>query len=225
VRDSARRLKRPVPIEMAYKVGQEDFRLEVERIKNARPDAVVHWGDAVEGARILNTMRGMGMTQPFFGSDRTVNDEFVQIAGKNAEGVVAAFPWNPERSDPRLDRFRKAYRERFGAEAETYAAHAYDGMNLMLWATNVAGLNRARIRDLIAFLPHPWPGVTGDIVLSACLDDVADTYLAIFEDGKWKYLSRADLGIPRGSIAPRDRLNRDRAEPTGSQPATRRAGN
>ena len=121
---------------------------------------------------------------------------------------MAAFPWNPERQDPRLERFRKAYRERFGPEAETYAAHAYDGMNLMLWAINVAGLNRARIRDLIAYLPHPWPGVTGDIVLSACLDDVGDTYLAKFENGEWNYASRTDLGIPKGYIAPRDRLNR-----------------
>jgi ABC-type branched-subunit amino acid transport system substrate-binding protein len=209
IRDSARRLQRPVPIEMAYKVGQKNFRLEVERVRNAKPDAVVHWGDAVEGALILNTMREMGMTQPFFGCDRTVSEEFVKIAGRNAEGVVAAFPWNPERADPRLERFKKAYRERFGMEAETYAAHAYDGMNLLLWSINVAGLNRARIRDLIAFLPHPWPGVAGDIVFSACLDDVGDTYVATYRDGGWKYVSRTELGIPKGYIAPRDRLNRD----------------
>ena len=161
IRDSARRMGKPVPIEMAYKVGQKDFRLEVERVKNAKPDAVVHWGDAVEGAMVLNTMREMGMTQPFFGCDRTVSDEFVKIAGRNAEGVMAAFPWDPTRTSARLERFRKAYRERFGVEAETYAAHAYDGMNLLLWAIQVAGLNRAKIRDVIAHLPHPWPGVTG----------------------------------------------------------------
>jgi ABC-type branched-subunit amino acid transport system substrate-binding protein len=172
-------------------------------------------------------MREMGMTQPFYGCDRTVNDEFAKLAGKNAEGVVAAFPWNPERKDPRLERFKKAYRERFGMEAETYAAHAYDGMNLMLWAINAAGLNRAKIRDVVAFLPHPWPGVTGDIVLSACLDDVADTYLATYKDGKWHYASRSELGVPRGYIAPRDRLNRDAeaakaSAPTGyGRPATK----
>jgi ABC-type branched-subunit amino acid transport system substrate-binding protein len=165
-------------------------------------------------------MREMGMTQPFFGCDRTVSDEFVRLAGKNAEGVVAAFPWNPERNDPRLDRFRQAYRERFGVEADTYAAHAYDGMNLMLWAINVAGLNRAKIRDLVAYLPHPWPGVTGDIVFSACLDDVADTYLATYEHGAWKYASRTDLGIPKGYVAPRDRLNRDQAAAAQAAPAT-----
>jgi branched-chain amino acid transport system substrate-binding protein len=219
IRDSARRLGRPVPIEMAYKIGQTDFRLEVERVKNSHPDAVVHWGDAVEGALILNTMREMGMTQPFYGCDRTVSDEFVKIAGKNAEGVVAAFPWNPDRKDPKLERFKEAYRQRFGMEAETYAAHAYDGMNLMLWAIQVAGLNRARIRDVVAFLPHPWPGVTGDIVLSACLDDVADTYIATYRDGRWTFLSRTDLGIPKGYIAPRDRVNRESDSVAAAVPA------
>jgi ABC-type branched-subunit amino acid transport system substrate-binding protein len=209
VRDSARRMGRPVPIEMAYKVGQQDFKLEVERVKRSNPDAVVHWGNAVEGALILNTMREMGMTQPFYGCDRTVSDDFVKIAGKNAEGVVAAFPWDPSRSSPRLERFREAYREKYGVEAETYAAHAYDGMNLMLWSIQVAGLNRAKIRDLIAHLPHPWPGVTGDIVLSACLDDVGDTTLASYENGAWVYRTRQQLQVPRGYIPPRDRLNRD----------------
>jgi branched-chain amino acid transport system substrate-binding protein len=218
--DSARRLGRPVPVEMAYKVGQTDFSLEVGRVRNANPDAVVHWGDAVEGALVLNTMREMGMTQPFFGCDRTVSEEFVKLAGKNAEGVVAAFPWNPERKEAKLERFKKAYRERFGMEAGTYAAHAYDGMNMMLWAINAAGLNRAKIRDVIAFLPHPWPGVTGDIVLSACLDDVGDTTLARYEGGAWKYETRSDLQIPKGYIAPRDRLNREAETAAGGLKAT-----
>ncbi len=182
IRDSARRLGRPVPIEMAYKVGQEDFTLEVERIKNANPDAVVHWGDAIEGALVLNTMREMGMTQPFFGCDRTVSDEFVKLAGREREGRRRGLPVEPRARRTRgSSASARPTARAFGAEPDTYAAHAYDGMNLMLWAINVAGLNRAKIRDLIAYLPHPWPGVTGDIVLSACLDDVGDTYLATYE--------------------------------------------
>ncbi len=37
---------------------------------------------------------------------------------------------------------------------------------------------------------------------------MADTYLATYERGAWKYVSRSDLGIPKGYVAPRDRLNR-----------------
>jgi len=206
--DTSRRLQKPVPIEMAYKVGQGDFSLELTRLKKTNPQAVVHWGDAVEGAQILNQMRKMGMTMPYYACDRCVSDEFVKITGPNAEGVVCAFPWDPERRDAKLDKFRKAYRERFGAEAETYAAHAYDGMNMLIWAVQVAGLNRAKIRDVLAYLPEPWPGVTGDIPLSACLDDVGDVYLAKREKSAWHYYSRADLGIPKGYIPPVDRLSR-----------------
>jgi len=216
VKDSSRRLGHPTPIEMAYKVGQTDFSLELERVAAVRPDAVVHWGDAVEGALILNQMRAMGMTQPFFGCDRTVSDEFVRLAGDNAEGVVATYPWNPTRKSARLERFRRAYRQRFGTEAETYAAHGYDGMNILLWAIEVAGLNRAKIRDVVAYMPHPWPGVTGEIRFSAALDDVGETTLARFGSGTWTYFTREDLGVPRGYIPARDRLNREvAAEKTG----------
>jgi len=212
INDGSRRLNRPIVMEMAYKVGSGHYTLELERLKAAKVDAVVHWGDAEDGARILNEMREMGMTQPFFCSDRCVQEEFVKIAGQNAEGVLCAYPWNPDRQDPKLEAFKKAFRERFGEEAETYAAHAYDGMNLLIWATEVAGLNRAKIRDVIAYLPKPWPGVTGDIPLSAALDDVGDVFLAKFESGRWRYYSREELNIPRGYIPPRDRVSRTVAE-------------
>jgi branched-chain amino acid transport system substrate-binding protein len=207
--DGSRRLGRPVPIEMAYKVGQTDFSLELERLRKADVEAIVHWGDAAEGALILNQMRQMGMKHPFLASDRCLSDEFVNIAGSNAEGVVCGFPWNPDRKDPKLDSFRERFRKRFGTEPGTYAAHAFDGMNMLIWAIEVAGLNRAKIRDVLAYLPAPWPGVTGDIVMSACLDDVGDVFLGIREGGQWKYYSREDLRIPRGYVAPRDRMSRD----------------
>ena len=70
VRDTARRLGRPVLIEMAYKVGAEDLSMQVERLKATNPDAVVHWGDATESAIVLNTMRKLGMKQPYFTNDR-----------------------------------------------------------------------------------------------------------------------------------------------------------
>jgi ABC-type branched-subunit amino acid transport system substrate-binding protein len=206
--DSSRRLGFPIVMEMAYKVGSTDFSLELERLRNARVDAVVHWGDAREGALILNQMRREGMNQPFFCCDRCVQSEFVELAGANAEGVICSYPWNPDRRDPKLEAFKKAFRERFGEEPETYAAHAYDGMNMLIWAIQVAGLNRARIRDMIAYMPAPWPGVTGDIRLSAALDDVGEVFLAKRENGRWHYYSREDLGIPRGRIPARDRVSR-----------------
>jgi len=208
VRDSARRLGHPIVLEMAYRLGADDFTLQLERLREAKVEAIVHWGDARESALILNQMRAMGMNQPYFTSDRSVSEEFVKLAGANAEGVISAYPWDPTRIDPKLEAFRKAFRARFNDEPETYAAHAYDGMNLLIWAIQVAGLNRAKIRDLLASRTKPWPGVTGDISFSACLDDVGEVFLARRENGAWTYRSRESLGIPRGYIPPRDRVSR-----------------
>jgi ABC-type branched-subunit amino acid transport system substrate-binding protein len=174
-------------------------------LKQASPDAIVHWGNAREGALILNQMRAMGMEQPFFASDRSVSEEFLELAGANAEGVICPYPWNPTRKDPRLDEFKIAFRKRFGEEPETYAAHAYDGMNLLIWAIQVAGLNRAKIRDVLAHRTVPWPGVTGEISFSAALDDMGEVYLAKREKGAWRFYSRRDLHLPRGEIAARDK--------------------
>ncbi len=196
VRDGSRRLANPLVLEMAYEVGGVDFSLQLNRLKQAGVEAVVHWGDAADGARILNQMRTMGMQQGYYACDRCVSQEFVELAGENAEGVVCTFPWDPTRQAPKYRAFCDAFRERFGEEPETYAAHGYDGMNMLIWAVQVAGLNRAKIRDVLAHRAKPWPGVTGDIPLSAVLDDVGEVFLAKRENGTWSYHSRADLDIP-----------------------------
>ncbi len=205
VRDGSRRLGHPVALEMAYKLGLDDFSLHIGRLKQADVEAIVHWGDAVEGAKILNQMRALGMDQPFFACDRCLADEFVEIAGENAEGVVCGSPWNPTRDDPRYRGFCDRFEKRFGEPPETYAAHGYDGMSLLIWAVQVAGLNRAKIRDVLAYRTRPWPGVTGDVVFSACLDDLGEVYLAERKDGAWHYSSREDLDLPRAYTPARDR--------------------
>jgi ABC-type branched-subunit amino acid transport system substrate-binding protein len=215
IMDSARRLGHPVALEMAYALGRDDYTLQLERLKAANVEAIVHWGDARESAVILNQMRSMDMQQPYFTSDRTISDEFVELAGANAEGVISASPWDPSRNDARLEAFRRAFRERFGEEPETYAAHAYDGMNMLIWAVQVAGLNRAKIRDVLAHRKEPWPGVTGDIPLSAALDDMGEVFLARFERGTWNYLSRKDLQITRSSIPIRNGSGGDTASLAG----------
>ncbi|MCP4590216.1 MAG: amino acid ABC transporter substrate-binding protein [bacterium] len=212
IKDGGRRMGHPVILEMAYQVGAGDYALQLERMQAARVQAVVHWGDAEDGAAILKQMRAMGMNQPYFTCDRCVSDEFLELAGQYAEGVTGVYPWNPTRTDPVLSAFRKAFLRRFDAPPDTYSAHAYDGMNMLIEAIQIAGLNRAKIRDVLAHRAEPHHGATGIIPLSACLDDLGEVFLARVEDRSWKFFSRADLEIPRGTIAPRDRVSRKTAK-------------
>ncbi len=95
VRDGSRRLEKPVVLEMAYRLGDTDFSLQLERLKATNPDAIVHWGDAQEGAMILNQMRKMGMKQPFFGSDRHVSPDFHRDSRPERRGSLGNVPLEP----------------------------------------------------------------------------------------------------------------------------------
>jgi branched-chain amino acid transport system substrate-binding protein len=82
---------------------------------------------------------------------------------------------------------------------------------MLIWAIQTAGLNRAKIRDVLAHRADPFPGVTGDIPLSAALDDAGEVFLTRRENGKWVYYSREDLGIPRGNVIDKMRVEREQA--------------
>jgi ABC-type branched-subunit amino acid transport system substrate-binding protein len=96
-------------------------------------------------------------------------------------------------------------------EPDTYAAHAYDGANMLIWAIQTAGLNRAKIRDVIAYRTEPFKGVTGEIPLSSAMDDAGEVFLAVREKGRWVYRSREELGIPRGKVIEQPRLEREQS--------------
>jgi branched-chain amino acid transport system substrate-binding protein len=212
IRDSCRRLGRPSAIEMAYKGGSTNFTMQLDRIAEYKPDVIFHWGNGDDAARVLNAIRARDWTQPFLTCDRAVTEEFVQIAGTNALGVICAYPWNPSRKDPKLDAFRHGFKKRYGIEPDTYAAHAYDGANMLIWAIQTAGLNRAKIRDVLAYRAEPFQGVTGAIPLSSAMDDAGEVFLAKYESGGWRYYSREDLGIPRGNVVEQMRTDREQAK-------------
>lgn len=209
IRDGCRRLGTPSVIEMAFKGGATNFDMQLDRVAEYQPDVIFCWGNGGDTARLLNAIRARGWKQPFLTCDRAVTDEFVQIAGANAEGVIAGYPWNPERQDPKLAAFRAAFKARWGVEPDTYAAHSYDGTNMLLWAIQTVGLNRAKIRDVLAYRSEPFAGVTGEIPFSSAMDDAGEVFLAIRENGKWVYRSREELGIPRGKVMEQTRRERE----------------
>jgi branched-chain amino acid transport system substrate-binding protein len=190
---AARRLQKPILLELRYGTGDRDFSVQLDRIGGADAEAVVLWGDSEDMARIVRQMRERGMEQPIFGPDRLLAREFVESVGEAGEGVVAVDLWNARRDDPALERFRRSYRERFGEAPDAMAAHAYDGMNLIIESVRQAGLNRTRIRDAMSALEE-YDGVTGHIPFDPTLNDVGPVYLAVLEGGRFRYFSESSNG-------------------------------
>ncbi len=186
---SSTRIGFPTLIEERFNDGETDFKSQLERIKNTNPEAIVIWGNAKESALILKQIREMGMKQPVFGSDRMVNPDFLKIAGPLANGVVTTCQYNPDADNPKLKEFKKDYFNRFGVEPNVFAAHAYDGTNMIIKAIEKVGLNRALIRDILTDLKtfNGYEGVTGKMVFDASFNNVRPIFLAKVVNGKFEF--------------------------------------
>ena len=187
--DAALRLGHPLVIEERFLDGETDFKKQLEVIKKSSPDAIVLWGNAKECALILQQIRALGMMQPVFGSDRMVSPEFLSIAGKLAEGIVTTCQYNPKADNPKLKAFQSNYYKRFVQEPDVFAAHAYDGMNIIIEAIHKAGLNRVLIRDILLDLKtfQGYQGITGKIIFDKTWNDIGDIWMVEVRDGKFEF--------------------------------------
>ncbi len=195
-RKSSIRLARPAPIEVNYEINYDkvnvDFLDQMERLQKAQPDAVILWADPEPAGLLVKKMREMGMNIPVVACERIINPAFLKAAGKAAEGVIATSPFNPDSGNPKLVEFKKKYEARFGQSADAYAAHAYDGTQMVVEAVRKAGLNRYRIRDVLSDMRH-WDGVTGEIIMDDVYTNRRPVCVATVKDGRFVYgITRMD---------------------------------
>lgn len=186
---TATRIGSPIIIEERFNDGETDFKTQLERIKKTSPDAIAMWGNAKESALILQQIRAMGMKQPVYASDRIVNPEFLNIAGPLADGLVTTCQYNPDSNNPKLKEFKANYLKRFNIEPDVFAAHAYDGMNILIKSIEKAGLNRALIRDVLTDMKtiNGYEGVTGKLVYDGTWNNIRPIYMAKVINGKFEF--------------------------------------
>ena len=86
--------------------------------------------------------------------------------------------------------------ERFGMEPDVFAAHAYDGMSLIVKAIERVGLNRVLIRDILTDLKsfQGYEGVTGKIILDESWNDIGDIWMAEVKNGQFVFSPSPELG-------------------------------
>jgi branched-chain amino acid transport system substrate-binding protein len=176
-------------IEERFNDGETDYKTQLERIMVTNPDAILVWGNAKESGLILKQMRAIGLKQPVYFSDRVVNPEFLTIAGPLAEGIVTTCQYNPTSDNPKLKAFQANYLKRFGQEPDVFAAHSYDGMNIIIEAIRKAGLNRVLIRDLLTDRKtfQNYDGVTGKIMLDESWNNIRDIFIAEVHNDKFVF--------------------------------------
>ena len=183
--DAVRRLGHPVLQEINFKDGDRTFDTQVAVIKQANPEAVVFWGNPAETGPAAAQLRAAGVKAAFYGFDRL--PDFVKLAGPAvAEGTTAAYPFDPEKTDPSWTNFVARFQKRYGMKPDIYAGYAYDGAQMLIDAIKKAGPNRYRIQDQMRAI-NEYNGVCGYMRFDGRSDNIAPIVYAEYRQGCWHY--------------------------------------
>ena len=131
--------------------------LLLNKIKKTNAQAVVNWSSSRAPVIVTMNYRQIGLDLPLYQAHSTLSKAYLEASGKNAEGVkTAGFKFYgaadlPD-SDPQkkiiLD-YQKAYKDKFGKDANQFGAAAYDAFNIMVAAMKKAGTDKEKLRSAI----------------------------------------------------------------------------
>jgi branched-chain amino acid transport system substrate-binding protein len=182
----AEKLGAKVVASQVYKFpGEKDFRPYLTRIKDAKPDLIFAAGYYNEAALIVRQAKELGITVQILGEEGFDSPKFIELAGKDSEGVIIAT--NLDRDDPRpvVQNFLKNYRQTHNTDADMVGASSYDAFMILVKAIEKAGTDRKAIVNALKETKD-YDGLTGKLSRFVKGESVKPVQFQIVKDGKWR---------------------------------------
>jgi branched-chain amino acid transport system substrate-binding protein len=132
-----------------YAPDEKNFADTLTRVREAKPDGMVLFSYQTDGAQIAQQMAKLGLKLPIVAGASLQSPQFVELAGKAAEGTYIKGEFFPEDPRPEVQTFVKAYQAKYNEEPEFFAAHAYDALRFVAAAIEQAGPDRAAIKNVL----------------------------------------------------------------------------
>jgi branched-chain amino acid transport system substrate-binding protein len=160
----AKELGASIVIQQKFVPGQDkDFNVILTSVKAANPDMILVDAYASDAALITQQARALGIQTTIQIPDGAADPDFIKLAGKAAEGVVAFSYFNPSIKDPRIQGLMKKYQAKYNHEILTYVPYAYDAMTAVAEAVRMAGkADRASVYSALPKVNYS-NGMTGPI--------------------------------------------------------------
>jgi branched-chain amino acid transport system substrate-binding protein len=153
-----------------------DFSGTLSKIKSTDANVVIYTGYFSQASKLIKQLRGDGYDGVFAGGDGVLNQEFADLAGKDAEGARLTGGTIPlADADPALEAKFKAS---MGVASGVYAVESYDAANIIL--SGIAAGKTTRSGMLNWIKGYNGTGVAGN---SISFDRNGDTAGAGFING------------------------------------------
>jgi branched-chain amino acid transport system substrate-binding protein len=171
----------------AYLATDKDYSALLTRINAANVDALALAGTYTDSALITKQARAIGFTKPIVGGTGLYSPQFVEIAGKAAEGAYFLGAFVPTNPDPAVQQFVKKYKEKYGVDPDTFAALAYDQGYVLKAAMDKAAEKGAITRESVhnAMAATSYKGITGTVTFDNQGDWVRPYLYITVKDGRF----------------------------------------
>ncbi|MGC3953500.1 MAG: branched-chain amino acid ABC transporter substrate-binding protein [Propionicimonas sp.] len=196
--DAFTKLGGTVTARESFTPGTEDLSTVVTTIKQGSPDAVYFGGeypnskDTGGGARLSNQMKANGLNVPLMGGDGIFDPEYINLAGKAANGDLATSVGAPPTDLPSAADFLKEYEAaNFPEPYAAYGAMSFDAANAIIEGLKVSladapDAKSAREATIEAVQKADFQGASGQVKF----DEFGDTItrvITVYEvvDGAW----------------------------------------
>lgn len=159
------KLEKKMAISETFNMTDVDFTPQLQRIRDAKADAIITWTLGVQVARIVQSMKRLGMNVPVLGSEAITEAGFRKLAGPAAEGVYIAdrMPAAYDSKDPKVQAFIKKWREKTKMEEKlavpSWSVTYYDALYWLAEGLKKAGTDREKLKE--ALENSSYTGVTG----------------------------------------------------------------
>ena len=175
-----------------YKSTQKDFKKQLQEVKDSGARAVLLASKTDDAIEIMKQSKEMGLQLVFLGTDSWESKDFVKKGEAAVEGAVFSTYFDPEAAiTQNTEVFLKAYREKYGEDAEppSEVALGFDAYMLALNAINTAGtsVKGESIRDQLAATKN-FPGASGNITFDENGDPIKSVVIMTIINGEFVHI-------------------------------------
>lgn len=173
-----------VSIAKPYPPNTTDFVAVVKELKANPTDGVYIIGYYTEIAAFLQEVQKQKLTSKLLSVEAVAQPMILEIAPEAAEGLTYPQPpYNPDSTDPEIQKFVAAYRAKFPTKPDLDAAFSYDAIKIVAKAIENCRTYPQDLRDRIA--DTNYKGITGDISFDANGDVDITPHIFQIKDGKF----------------------------------------
>ncbi|MDQ2843202.1 MAG: ABC transporter substrate-binding protein [Acidobacteriota bacterium] len=161
MREAASDLSGPAPSVVELDSIHPDLASAMQSIETESPQAVVIWTSPEMAASLVHALRTAGVTSLLYLSQDASSGLHENAAGNSTRSEAWTIAVDGEAATARRS-FAKRLSQVTGKPSSTVASETYDAVTMTLRALQVAGPNRARVRDELARV-HGHDGASGTI--------------------------------------------------------------